>query len=72
MANSWAGSGGWIFQAEKIEVGVMVCICSAQEMALLEGLALRGEVSTPPGRALPEHLGEPSWFPDPSETSLRR
>jgi hypothetical protein len=22
--------------------------------------------------ALPEHLGEPSWFPDPSETSLCR
>jgi hypothetical protein len=32
----------------------------------------RGEVSSPPGRALLEHLGKPSWFPDPSETSLRR
>ena len=26
----------------------------------------RGEVSTPPRKALPEHLGEQSWFPDPS------
>ena len=32
----------------------------------------RGEVSAPAGRALPEHLGEPSWFLDPSETSLHR
>jgi hypothetical protein len=32
----------------------------------------RREVSALPGRALPEHLGEPSWFPDPSETSLHR
>ena len=32
----------------------------------------RGEVSTLPRRALPEHLGEPSWFLDPSETSLHR
>jgi hypothetical protein len=31
----------------------------------------RGEVSALPGRALLEHLGEPSWFPDPSETSLQ-
>jgi hypothetical protein len=31
-----------------------------------------GEVSAPPGRALPEHLGEPSCFPDTSETSLHR
>jgi hypothetical protein len=28
----------------------------------------REEVTTPPGRALPEHLGEPSWVPDPLET----
>jgi hypothetical protein len=33
-------------------------------------LPARGEVSAPPGRALPEHLGEPSWFLDPAETSL--
>ena len=32
----------------------------------------RGEVSVPPWRALLEHLGEPSWVPDPSETSLCR
>jgi hypothetical protein len=32
----------------------------------------RGEVSALPGRALQEHLGEPSWLPDPSETSLCR
>ena len=32
----------------------------------------RGEVSSLPGRVLPEHLGEPSWFPDPSKTSLHR
>jgi hypothetical protein len=32
----------------------------------------RGEVSAPHGRALLEHLVEPSLFPDPSETSLRR
>jgi hypothetical protein len=32
----------------------------------------RGEVSTLPTRALPEHLGEPSWFPDPFKSSLRR
>jgi hypothetical protein len=32
----------------------------------------RGEVSAPPKRALPQHLGEPSWFPDPTETSLHR
>jgi hypothetical protein len=32
----------------------------------------RGELSALPGRALLEHLGEPSWFPDPSETSLCR
>jgi hypothetical protein len=25
----------------------------------------------PPGRALPAQVGEPSWVPDPSETSLR-
>jgi hypothetical protein len=25
----------------------------------------REEVYAPPRRALPEHLGEPSWFPDP-------
>jgi len=31
-----------------------------------------GEVSTPPGRALPVHLGEPSWVPDPSQTNLHR
>jgi hypothetical protein len=30
------------------------------------------EERCPPGRALPEHLGEPYWVPDPSETSLRR
>ena len=30
------------------------------------------EEFAPPGRALPEYLGKPSWFPDPSETSLRR
>jgi hypothetical protein len=30
------------------------------------------EERCPPGRALPEHLGEPSWVPDPSETSLLR
>jgi hypothetical protein len=32
----------------------------------------RGEVSALPRRALQEHLGEPSWFPDPSKTSLCR
>jgi hypothetical protein len=32
----------------------------------------KGEVSALPRRALLEHLGEPSWFPDPSKTSLRR
>ena len=32
----------------------------------------RGEVSTPPGRAFLQHLGEPSWFPDPTTTSLCR
>jgi hypothetical protein len=32
----------------------------------------RGEVSTPPGRALLEHLGEPSLVLDFSETSLCR
>jgi hypothetical protein len=26
----------------------------------------------PTQRALPEHLGEPSWFPDPSNTTLCR
>ena len=26
----------------------------------------------PPGRALPEQVGESSWVPDPSETSLHR
>jgi hypothetical protein len=31
-----------------------------------------GEVFVWPGRALPEHLGEPSWFPDPAQTSLHR
>jgi hypothetical protein len=25
-----------------------------------------------PGRALPEHLGETSWVPDPSKTSLHK
>ena len=29
----------------------------------------RGEVSTLPGRALPEHLLEPSSFPDPTKTA---
>ena len=32
----------------------------------------RGEVYTQPRSALPEHLGEPSWFPDPLKTSLQR
>jgi hypothetical protein len=32
----------------------------------------RGEVSAPLGRALLEHLGEPSWIPELSETSLHR
>jgi hypothetical protein len=32
----------------------------------------RGELSNPPGRALLEHLREPSWFPDSSETSLQK
>jgi hypothetical protein len=34
----------------------------------------RRVVCPPPStsRALPEHLGEPSWFPDSSETSLCR
>jgi hypothetical protein len=32
----------------------------------------RGEVSSLPRRALPHHLGEPSWFLDPTETSLHR
>jgi hypothetical protein len=32
----------------------------------------KGELYVPPWRALPEHLGEPSWVPDPSETSLCR
>ena len=31
----------------------------------------RGVVSAQ-GGSLPEQVGEPSWFPDPSETSLRR
>jgi len=31
-----------------------------------------GEVSALPGRALPEHLGEPAWILDLSETSLHR
>jgi hypothetical protein len=31
-----------------------------------------GEVYTPPGRDLPEHLGEPSLVQDLSETSLCR
>lgn len=35
----------------------------------LDNFPARGEVSR---RALPEHLGAPSWFWDPSETSLRR
>jgi hypothetical protein len=32
----------------------------------------RGEESTMPRKALQEHLGEPSRFPDPSDTSLHR
>ena len=32
----------------------------------------RGEESILPGRTLPEHLREPSWFLDPTETSLNR
>jgi hypothetical protein len=31
-----------------------------------------GEVSALPEMALLEHLGQPSWFPDPSETSRHR
>ena len=30
------------------------------------------EERCPPGRSLPEQVGEPSWVPDPSETSLCR
>ena len=30
------------------------------------------EERCPPGRAQPEQVREPSWFPDPSETSLHR
>ena len=30
------------------------------------------EERCPPGRALQEQVGDPSWVPDPSETSLRR
>ena len=32
----------------------------------------RGEVFPLPRRALPEHPREPSWFPDPAQTSLCR
>jgi hypothetical protein len=32
----------------------------------------RGEVSSLPRRALPQHLGEPSWLLDPTETSLHK
>ena len=32
----------------------------------------RGQVSSPPWRTLPEYLGKPFGFPDPSETSLHR
>jgi hypothetical protein len=32
----------------------------------------REEVSGLPRRALPQHLGETSWFPDPAETTLCR
>ena len=32
----------------------------------------RGEVSSRPRKALPEHLWETSWFPDPAGTSLHR
>jgi hypothetical protein len=32
----------------------------------------RGEVSALPGRNLPEHLQETSWFPDSAENSLHR
>jgi len=35
-------------------------------------LHARGEVFTLPGRVLPEHLREPSWFQDSSKTSLCR
>ena len=38
----------------------------------LDTFPARGGVSTPCGMALPEHLVEPSWFPDSSETSLHR
>ena len=30
------------------------------------------EERSPPGRALPEQVEEPTWVPDPSETSLCR
>jgi hypothetical protein len=30
----------------------------------------RGEVSTPPGMALTQHLEEPSWFPVSAKTGL--
>ena len=35
-------------------------------------LPARGEVSGPPGKALPQHLGETSWFPDNAKTTLHR
>ena len=35
-------------------------------------LHARGEVFALPGRVLPEHLREPSWFQDSSKTSLCR
>jgi hypothetical protein len=35
-------------------------------------LPCQREVSALARRALPEHLGDPCWFPDPSETNLHR
>jgi hypothetical protein len=41
-------------------------------MDILRKLIVLNSISRKKLRLTPEHLGEPSWFLDPSETSLRR